>query len=412
MRPSSRFPSPRRPGVRSGLILSLVSLALVSLAPPAGAVTVSIRSTDGDGTGFNDPKPAVPVGRNPGTTLGAQRMYVFQYAAEVWGLRLQGTVPVVVSASFADLGGTSVSALLGYARASTLHRDFPRATVSKTWYVAALANQLYGEDQNDLVPGDCPVDLISGACPEIESAFNGSVDNAEVLGAVNFYYGLDGNSGGDIDFLSVVLHEIGHGLGVLGLINPVTGAKFFDYDDAYIRHLEDPFVNPKQVPRMSDLQRQVAVVDDGALVWTGASVMAASNRLNAGRRKDGAVQIYAPTTWRSGSSLSHFDTDLSPNELMEPFINTPAAHDLTLTLAMLKDIGWKTNPKPACGDANIDGKISSADALLALRRAVGLGSCTPVLCDVTAPGGVTSSDALLLLRRAVSLSVTLSCPLS
>ena len=32
---------------------------------------------------------------------------------------------------------------------------------------------------------------------------------------------------GQYDFVSVVLHEIGHGLGFLSLVNPSTGEKFF-----------------------------------------------------------------------------------------------------------------------------------------------------------------------------------------
>jgi len=401
--------SSRRPGPWTSLI---VSLSLGFAASPASAVTIAVQSTDGPDSGFNDPTPAVPVGRNPGTTLGEQRSYIYQYAADVWGLRLQGDVPVVVSASFADLGGTATGAVLGYARPSTLHRDFPDAALPKTWYVAALANQMNGEDQNDLVLAECPVDLVAGICPEIESAFNGSVDDGQVLGSVDFYYGLDGDSGSDIDFLSVVLHEIGHGLGVIGLITPSTGEKFFDYDDAYIRNIEDPDRNPRNLAKMSDLQRQLAIVNDGNLQWVGASVVSASGKLTSGIHENGAVQLYAPTTWRSGSSLSHFDTAVTPNELMEPFINSPAAHNLTLTVAMLKDIGWKTKAKPACGDGNVDNKITSADALLALKKAVGSASCTPVLCDVTEPGGVTASDSLLILKKSVGLSVTLSCPLS
>jgi hypothetical protein len=409
MRLHTRCIPSRRPSFAAGLILSL-SLGLPAL--PASAVTIVVRTTDAADSGFNDPTPAAPVGRNPGTTLGEQRLYVYRYAADVWSLRLQGTVPVVVSASFADLGGTSVGAVLGYARPSTLHRDFRGASLAKTWYVAALANQMNGEDQNDLIPSECPVDLLEGICPEIESKFNGSVDGGTVLGPVDFYYGLDGSSGGDIDFLSVVLHEIGHGLGVIGLIDPTSGAKFIDYDDAYIRNVEDPDRNPRNLAAMSDLQRQLAIVNDGNLQWTGATVIGASGKLTSGTHENGAVQLYAPLTWRSGSSLSHFDTDVSPSELMEPFLNSPAPHDMMLTVAMMKDIGWETKAKPVCGDANVDNRISSADALLALRKSVGMGACTPVLCDVREPGGVSASDALQLLKRSVDQSVTLSCPLS
>ncbi len=55
-----------------------------------------------------------------------------------------------------------------------------------------------------------------------------------------------------------------------------------------------------------------------------------------------------------------------------------------------------------------DGKISSADARLALRRSVNLedypaGSAQYLACDVDADGKVTSADARLILRASVGL---------
>jgi hypothetical protein len=55
-------------------------------------------------------------------------------------------------------------------------------------------------------------------------------------------------------------------------------------------------------------------------------------------------RLYAPTTFASGSSVSHWDTTATPNMLMEPAINV----DLTsivknpddLTWSLLRDIGW------------------------------------------------------------------------
>jgi hypothetical protein len=55
-------------------------------------------------------------------------------------------------------------------------------------------------------------------------------------------------------------------------------------------------------------------------------------------------RLYAPTTFASGSSVSHWDTSATPNMLMEPAINV----DLTsivknpddLTWSLLRDIGW------------------------------------------------------------------------
>jgi len=390
----------------------LFGLALTMTASPSAAVSIIVTSTDGPTEGFNDPTHVAPVGRNPGTTLGEQRMYVFQYAADAWGLRLKGNVPVIVSASFDDLQGDEFGAILGQAAPSTVHRDFPGVAKASTWYVAALANQMHGSDLNDLVPADCPGDLLGNKCPEIFSQFNSSVDGQLVLGDINFYYGVDGNAGGDVDFLSVVLHEIGHGLGFLDLIDPNTGQKYFNFDDAYIDNLEDKNINPKQVSQMSDLQRQRAIIDDGALAWVGpAGVAAAASRLTGGVHPDGGIQIFVPPFYEPGSSVAHLDTDVFPNELMEPFITSPAPHDLRVTLGILQDVGWQLSPSsPLCGDANGDDAITATDALQTLRGAVGSSACPAEVCDVASPGGVTSSDALPVLRYSIGQPVYLSCP--
>jgi hypothetical protein len=47
------------------------------------ATTITIVNQDGVNEGFNDPTPAAPVGGNPGTTVGAQRLFVFQHAADI-----------------------------------------------------------------------------------------------------------------------------------------------------------------------------------------------------------------------------------------------------------------------------------------------------------------------------------------
>jgi len=396
---------------RRTLLAMFAGTAIALAAMPASAVQIIITNTDQAGEGFNEDTPAAPVGRNPGTTIGEQRLYVFQYAADAWGLRLKGNVKVIVSASFDQLEGDETGAILGQAAPLTVHRDFPGVAKPGTWYVAALANQYRGRDLTDVAPEDCPIALLDGQCPEIQSQFNSEVDDDVVLGDINFYYGVDGNAGGDVDFLSVVLHEIGHGLGVLDLLNPFDGSRYFDFNDAFIDNLEDKNINPKQVSAMSDLQRQRAITDDGALVWVGPSLVDAASTLASGRLPNGAVQMFAPHTYQSGSSVAHVDTDLFPNELMEPYIPTPAPHGLRLTLAMLRDIGWQLSPTAAlCGDANNDNAVTSTDALQTLRAAVGSSECPAEVCDVSSPGGVSSSDALPVLRYSVGQPVSLSCP--
>ena len=68
-------------------------------------------------------------------------------------------------------------------------------------------------------------------------------------------------------------------------------------------------------------------------------------------------------------------------------------------------------PALAPGDADGDGRLTSADARLALRASVGLkepgdvekDSAAYLACDVDGDGKVTSADARLILRASVGL---------
>ena len=51
--------------------------------------------------------------------------------------------------------------------------------------------------------------------------------------------------------------------------------------------------------------------------------------------------MYAPSPQQPGSSVSHFDTAVTPNELMEPFY-TGATQDVGLALEVFADLGWQT----------------------------------------------------------------------
>jgi hypothetical protein len=396
--------------VRFAAAALVVAMSIASTPATSSAVTITIKNNDLPGKGFNDTTYAAPVGGNPGTTIGAQRLYLFQHAADIWSTRLGGNVPIVVAASFSQQGGTSVSAILGYARPTTVHNNFTNAPLTATWYVAALANELRGLDLNDLVPGDCPIALSGTHCPEIEANFNSDVDGPVVLGAHDYYYGVDGNNGIDIDFLSVILHEIGHGLGFMTLVDGSTGARFFGQGDPYLNLLEDALISPKKLSAMADNQRYLALRDDGNLVFTGANAHAATGGLTAGRRADGAIKVFAPSTYITGSSVSHVDTAIAPNQLMEPYLTDPPPHNLDVTVAMLEDMGWTAHADAVCGDANGDSNISTSDALLVLKGAVGSGACPPSVCNVNNFGGVTTADALLVLRYSVGQGVALTCP--
>jgi sugar lactone lactonase YvrE len=67
-------------------------------------------------------------------------------------------------------------------------------------------------------------------------------------------------------------------------------------------------------------------------------------------------------------------------------------------------------PTVLCGDANANGSVNAADALLVLRKAVGLGECPLERCDTDQGGTVNAADALRVLRKAVGVDITLTCP--
>jgi hypothetical protein len=66
--------------------------------------------------------------------------------------------------------------------------------------------------------------------------------------------------------------------------------------------------------------------------------------VRAGTDPLGRVLMYAPRPNQPGSSVSHYDTSATPNQLMEPAINADLRHEVKppfdLTYPLLKDIGW------------------------------------------------------------------------
>ena len=93
--------------------LMTASLMLLVLAGASHAATITIVNIDGPGEGFNDPTPVAPIGGNPGTTIGEQRLFVFNHAAAIWGAILPSSVEIRVRAQFSPQDCTTSGAVLG-----------------------------------------------------------------------------------------------------------------------------------------------------------------------------------------------------------------------------------------------------------------------------------------------------------
>jgi PA domain/FlgD Ig-like domain len=239
----------------------LASLALLLLAASPAHATFIIVNTDGAGEGFNDPTAAAPVGGNPGTTVGQQRLNVFTKAGQIWDAILGGTVSIRVQSSFDPLPCSVTSGVLGSAGPNTVEADFAGAKFSSTWFVTAEANQLVG---SDLEPG---VD-------DIAAQFNSIVGTATCLTSRQWYYGFDGNEGATgIDLLPVLLHEFGHGLGFLTLTDETNGQEAGGLPTVFDRYLMDDVSN-KHWFEMSTTERIASSINTTHLVWDGPAVTA------------------------------------------------------------------------------------------------------------------------------------------
>lgn len=262
---------------------ALVLFAALLATSAAPAANVVLNNVDPPGQGLNDPTPAMPVGGNPGVTVGDQRLNAFQAAADQWGATLVSDVTIVVQASFTPLACGPTGGVLGAAGPLQVFAfgGAPPGLIPFTWYHVALANARAGVD---LTPG--PFDpglLLPPFNDDIVAFFNADLGTLGCLEDSSWYYGLDNNQGpGQIDFLAVVTHEIAHGLGFSEFVDEATGSLFgatfgLPLPDGYSRNMLDTSTG-KIFGDLgtTDAERRASQVSGNSLVWNGNSVTAAA----------------------------------------------------------------------------------------------------------------------------------------
>lgn len=241
----------------------------------------------------------------------------FAKAVELWSYLVYSTDTIRVDATWKTLE----AGVLGSCSPTTFFRDFKNAPIAFTWYPIALANKLAGYD---LAPEQSDI-------------------SANFSRAVNWYLGLDGNCPDDqYDFISVVMHELGHGLGFIGTGNveddlgewgwgtniPLIYDRYvLNGNDEYIIDTET-FTNPS-----GELKSEFT---SNNLFYNSESSVAANGGNN--------VKLYAPFEWNPGSSYSHLDNIFNGtiNSMMTYSTGTgEVTHDPgPVTLGMFEDMGW------------------------------------------------------------------------
>lgn len=246
-----------------------------------------------------------------------QAQAAFQHAVDIWESLINSNVTIHVTASWTPLP----SNVLGSAGPDFFFRNFTNAPLSNRWYPVALANSLAG---TDLDPG------FSDITANFNSNFN------------SWYLGTDGNPNfGQYDFVSVVLHELGHGLGFIGSMDVnggsgswgLSGSPFI-FDQFAENGANQQLINTGLFPNPS-----AALA--GQLTGNNIFFDGTTTRLANGGNP---AKLYAPNPWEEGSSFSHLDEIFNgtPNALMTYSLsNGESTHNPgPVTLCMFQDTGW------------------------------------------------------------------------
>ncbi|MGH9313181.1 MAG: hypothetical protein ACRD09_01305 [Vicinamibacterales bacterium] len=248
------------------------------------------------------------------TGFTPQAQAAFQHAMNIWASQLTTSVPIQIEAEFTTLG----SGVLGSA-GPWLVRNAP-GLMANMWYPVALANKLTGTDR---LP----------TTSDIDASFNSSFA---------WYFGTDGLApAGTYDFVTVVLHELGHGLGFVGSMSYNAGSGSWGFSGS-------PLIYDHFTENGAGQGLLVAFANPSAAL---GSQLTSNNLYFDGPRTRLAnggspARIYAPASWQGGSSYSHLNEQTypagNPSSLMTPQLaSSEAIHDPgPIGRGVLEDIGW------------------------------------------------------------------------
>ncbi len=268
-----------------------------------------------------------------GATWSPEAKAAFQAAVDVWERVVESAVPIEVRATATTFAEPDV---LGGAGPADFRRD-DRGTASPADDVFAPVALFNAQRQVDAVPGQ----------PDVLAEFD--------PGLGGLYFGTDGNPPPDrIDFRTVVLHELAHGLGLVGTAR-VEGGRATVGDSGIneggVRSgvSFDQFTYASTPEQDGNGGRRVLDLPDGSpellqaltgqrLFWSGQTARTAAG--------GGTLPLYAPAQWLDGTSYGHLDEDPyrgeHPDGLMTPFLHPgeSLAQPGQIAMGLLADMGW------------------------------------------------------------------------
>lgn len=382
-----------RQGAVPRALRGLTLFAGLLLSGSAWTATMVLVIDDNADGGFNDSTPVAPVGGNEGETLGEQRRIALQYAADILGSRIDSPLPIRIAARFVALDCSTNSATLAQASPATFTANFgaDRAS-SDVFYPVALANALRGRRLAN-VPND------------INASFNPRLDagDAECLRGQRWYYGLNGvGPRPGTSFVSTAVHELTHGLGFVSLVRlqdtndsragqfPIaqsSGQRFPDVFSTFIQDLSLPG-NPRW-PALTDEQRRRSLTNAPNVVWADSLTNSRAMSVLDNGFNQGRLQMYTPGLLASGSSVSHWDVSLNPDQIMEPFAtgDDRVTAGIGLSSCVFENLGWQLINGVRCPDVGGPAIAGSQDDTDRDEDTVNDAGATPATRDSDDEGG-------------------------
>lgn len=263
----------------------------------------------------------------------------FDRAVEIWETHIRSDVTIRIGTNYQFLGR---GVLGGTTPISAYPLDRDRDGESEMVVFDALADALTGENQQ------------GRAGPDFFVSMNKGRDD--------WHFGKGDAPPGTVDFTTVVVHEIAHGLGYFAIQGVSDGVGAYGINHDQIDEKRTPNVYTTFLVQQRQDGTQASLVDESVFpnpsgdlasamtsdeVVFGGPVSATVAEQNPG---PGFPKIYAPSPYRPGSSVSHLDEAVYPasgqNGLMTPYLGTAETIRLPgpIVCGQLRDLGWPLGP--------------------------------------------------------------------
>jgi hypothetical protein len=216
---------------------------------------------------------------------------------------------------------------------ATLDIEFTVSQTDGTGFLAS-AGTFWFTSPNQYNSGFAWTHIVTGVDP-----FAGTADiRCTVDFGYNWNSDFDDPTGSEYDLATVLLHELTHGLGFVALADANGNSSISGGSPGVFSGVTD------------HLFRQTGSLDlwNSSYAFTGSSADLRSNDVyftgtHATAANGGAnPRMYAPGTFASGSSLSHWNTTTYPNSVMKHAIapGTTSRQYEPFEIGLLKDIGY------------------------------------------------------------------------